>query len=167
MQAELSDDVLQRLVPFISTFSLVAVASSCCRLRPYAMAELNLRKKTCDCGCLSVIRHYDIPPLVAYPPPPYLHLGDGLPRQLFEHGGTVEIRCIMNHEYGHSPRAVSYGNRPHIIGPIFRCPNVIYLWSWDHMETFRRSGSGWIRNSRGAWCCDKCVRIQRQQQSLF
>ena len=163
MQAELSDDVLQRLVPFISTFSLVAVASSCCQLRPFAMVELNLRKKTCACGCSSVIRHYDIPPLVAYPPPPYLHLGDGHPRQIFEHGGTVEIRCIMNHEYGHL--VPYYENTRRIIGPIFRGPSVIYLWSWDHIETFRQSGSGWIRNGMRAWRCDKCVRILRQKQS--
>jgi hypothetical protein len=158
MQAELSDDVLQRLVPFISTFSLVAVASSCCRLRPYAMAELNLRKKTCDCGCLSVIRHYDLRPLCPYPLPRWATSCDGKPRQVFPNGGTVEIRCIRNREYGHLSRAYVNSNR--IIGPLFRCPSVIYLWSWDHIETFRQSGSGWIRNSWGEWRCDRCVRIQ-------
>ena len=164
MQAALSDDVLQRLVPFISTFSLVAVASSCCRLRPFATAELNLRKKTCACGCSSVIRHYDIPPLsILYPRRRFGYRDDGLPRQAFEHGGTVEIRCIMNHEYGHL--LPYYENTRRIIGPIFRCPSVIYLWSWDHIETFRQSGSGWIRNGMRAWHCDKCVRILRQKQS--
>ena len=155
MQAELSDDVLQRLVPFISTFSLVAVASSCCRLRPYAMAELNLRKKTCDCGCLSVIRHYDLRPLYSYPLPRSAWRCDGKPRQVFPNGGTVEIRCIRNREYGQSLRGC---NR--IIGPILRCPSVIYLWSWDHIETFRQSGSGWTRHSTGEWCCNRCVRSQ-------
>ena len=159
MQAELNDDALQRLVPFISTFSLVAVASSCCRLRPYAMAELNLRKKTCDCGCLSVIRHYDLRPLNPYPRPRGVWRWNGRPRQVFPNGGTVEIRCVMNYEYGHLPQ---YANRNRIIGPILRCPSVIYLWSWDHIETFRQSDSGWIRNIRGLgeWRCDRCVRIQ-------
>ena len=87
-----------------------------------------------------------------YPPQQYMRGCDGKPRQVFEHGGTVEIKCIMNHE---SERM-----------PIFRCPSVIYLWSWDHIETFRQSGSGWIENSRGAWRCDRCVRILRQQQTL-
>ena len=100
MHAELSDDVWQRVAPFLCTVNLAATTDLCRVLKGAMTLLLDLRKRMCDCGCLIRLRdrEADFPVFAQHGNSPAWQFdwdNTGRPQELFP-GRTVRINCIWH-----------------------------------------------------------------------